>query len=265
MDECIQALIDEFKFFKIPLEIIKDCCYPEFHLEYDNNLNCHKCAKQKRPSRHQASTNKNGLPKSLNLKTRVWNMLNDPSSGREAKAVIYVLLLCVFLNILGLIVETLPCNSGKCGERYCKVFLTFDSVCVLIFTLEFLTNLAVQKNRKAHFCCVENLVFFSSLVPAYISWFFYITVGIQNIPLHVDDSLKALRIMRVVKIAKSSSHLRETVAQIVAATRGLGLVFGACIIAIVMLSVLIYHLDSPHFPTVPAAMWYFLVTMTSLG
>ena len=269
MDECMQAFMDELKFFKIPLEIIKDCCYAEFHLEFESNTNCIKCAKQKRrPQRNQDPliVGKSKPMKKPDLRTRIREVLCEPSSSKQAKALAYTLLVCVFLNILGFILETLPCtkSSRKCGDIYPRAFFTFDLVCVLIFTIEFVITFAVQKKRMAFFCCVENVLFFGSLVPAYISWLLTIILGFRKIPVYVDDSLKALRIFRLVKIAKASSHLRETVASIAAATRGLALVLATCCIVIVVLSVLIHHLGA-SFPHVPMGMWYFVVTMTSLG
>ena len=268
MDECIQALTDEFKFFRIPMEIIKDCCYPEFHLEMENNANCNKCAKQKRIARRQGNADKLSKDKPVSWKNRVLSFLNKTSGDRGTTAASYALLICVFLNLLGIVLETLPCTTSeeKCGELYWKMFLGFDSMCVLIFTVEFAVTLAVQKNRKSYFCSIENLVFFMSLVPAYLAWILHISLGIHNVPIEVDDALKALRVFRLVKIAKASSHLRETVREIVAAARGLALVLAICIIAIVVLSVLIYYVPNEHsFPHVPMAMWYFVVTMTCLG
>lgn len=268
MDECIQALIDEFKFFRIPMDIIKDCCYPEFHLEMENNTNCNKCAKQNRIACYQTNWDKLSKDKPVSWKSRVQSLFNNTSGGRGRTAATYVLLICVFLNILGIVLETLPCSSSekKCGELYWKMFLGFDSICVLIFTVEFLVTLALQKNRKSYFGSIENLVFFFSLVPAYIAWILHISPGVHNVPIEVDDALKALRVFRLVKIAKTSTHLRETVAQIVSAARGLALVLAICIIAIVVLSVLIYHVpNEDSFPHVPMAMWYFVVTMTCLG
>jgi hypothetical protein len=267
MDECIQALIDEFKFFRIPLDIIKDCCYSEFHLEYENNANATKLAKQNRPARPSttSATNYTPLERSPNYASWFRELLFG-SPTRESKAVTHVVLLCVVLNILGMILETLPCStkSEKCGKLYAKSFFIFDTICVVILTVEFAVTLANAPKRKEYFCRVPNVAYFVSLVPAYMTWFLYIVLGFRNIPEPLDDMFKALRVFRIVKIANSSSHLCETVAQIVSAARGLGMILLTCFIAIIVLSVLLYHLDDSCLH-VPMGMWYFVVTMTSLG
>ena len=267
MDECIQALIDEFKFFRIPLDIIKDCCYSEFHLEYKNNTNATKLAKQNRRTRPSTASAPNCNPptSSPNYFKLLRDLLFGPPTG-ESKAVTHAVLLCVVLNILGMVFETLPCNSEskQCGELYAKTFFIFDTICVVILTAEFAVTLAKAPNKKEYFCRVPNVAYFVSLVPAYITWILYSALGFKNIPGSLDDMFKALRVFRIVKIANSSSHLRETVGQIVLAARGLGLILLTCIIAIIVLSVLLYHLDDSC-PHVPMGMWYFVVTMTSLG
>ena len=267
MDECIQALIDEFKFFRIPLDIIKDCCYAEYHLEYENNLNSTKLAKQNRPARPSKISAANFSQLSRSTNDASWfRDLRFVSAIRESKVVNVAVLLCVVFNIMGMIMETLPCSSRseRCGKLYPKTFFAFDTACVFILTVEFAVTLAKAPNKKRYFCSVPNVVYFLSLAPAYITWFLYIILGFRKIPVGLDDMFKALRVFRVVKIANSSSHLRETVCQIVSAARGLGLILLTCVIAVIVLSVLLYHLDDSC-PHVPMGMWYFVVTMTSLG
>ena len=267
MDECIQALIDEFKFFRIPLDIIKDCCYAEFHLEYENNTNSTKLAKQNRPARPSTTSATNDTPgtRSSNYVNRFRDFLLGTSTS-ESKVVTHAVLLCVVFNILSMILETLPCNSKSehCGKLYARTFFILDIICVSILTVDFAVTLAKAPNKKGYFCQIPNVVYFLSLVPAYLTWVLYIFLGFQNIPGPLDDMFKALRVFRIVKIANSSSHLRETVGQIVSAARGLALILLTCTIAIIVLSVLLYHLDDSC-PHVPMGMWYFVVTMTSLG
>lgn len=267
MDECIQALIDEFKFFRIPLDIIKDCCYAEFHLEYENNSNCMKLAKQNRPARQSTTSGINKIPpaKSPTFVSWIWDLLFSTST-RKSKAITYAVLLCVVFNITGMILETLPCSSKseKCGELYPKAFFIFDTICVLVLTAEFVVTLAKAPNKKHYFCRVANVLFFVSLVPAYVTWFLYIIFGFKNIPLLLDDAFKALRVFRLVKIANSSSRLCEVVHQITSAAQGLGVILLTIVIVIIVLSVLLYHLDDSC-SHVPMGMWYFVVTMTSLG
>ncbi|XP_028413577.1 potassium voltage-gated channel subfamily D member 3-like [Dendronephthya gigantea] len=264
MDECIQALIDEFKFFRIPLDIMKDCCYAEFHLEYENNTNSTKFAKQNRPARQSTTSRNSHNVSSKSLSDTNW--FRYLLSRSESRAVTNILLFCIVFNILGMILETLPCssNSEKCGDLYAKTFFIFDTICVLILTLEFAVSFSKAQNKKAYFCRVPIATYFASLVPAYIMWLLYSILGFRNTPIVLEDICNALRVIRIVKIANSSSHLRDTVGQIMSAARGLGLILLTCIIAIIVLSVLLYHLDDTC-PHVPLGMWYFVVTMTSLG
>lgn len=267
MDECIQALIDEFKFFRIPLDIMKDCCYAEFHLEFENNTNATRFAKQNRPARLSTTSGNCNNASSKSPSDSNWfrNILSSSRTG-ESRVVTNIVLFCIVFNILGMILETLPCssNSEKCGELYAMTFFIFDTICVLILTTEFAVTLSKAPKKKAYFCRVPIVMYFASLLPAYVMWFLYIILGFRNTPVVLEDICNALRVIRIVKIANSSSHLRETVGQIMSAARGLGLILLTCIIAIIVLSVLLYHLDDTC-PHVPLGMWYFVVTMTSLG
>lgn len=268
MDECIQALIDEFKFFRIPFDIIKDCCYSEFHLEFENNSNARKLAKQNRPARPStASANKYTPPKPAQTHQNTFFNFLFSCMNSHSVAAARIILVCVVLNILGMILETLPCTcckSKKCGELYSKPFFIFDTICVTILTLEFIATLAKAPDKKKYFCRLPNFTYFVSLLPAYITWLLYIVLGFESIPLPLDDIFKALRVFRIMKIANSSSKLCETVGQITSAARGLGLILLTCIIAMIVLSVLLYHLEDTC-KHVPMGMWYFVVTMTSLG
>lgn len=268
MDECIQGLIDEFKFFKIPLDTIEDCCYAEFHVEYENNLNTSKLAREKRPNRVSTISHVRSISNQVKP-TNFSRKFSKKFPFVESKSFICLTLLCALLNVLAIVLETLPGKirkdkREKLGKTFSREFLIFDVICVVILSSDLLINFARSPCKKHFFCNVPNIMYLLSLAPAYVYWILILILGFQNLPSRLVDSFEAVRVFRIVKIANSSSRLRETVGQIVAAARGLGMILCIWIIAVVVLSVLLYHVDTSC-SNVLNGMWYFIVTMTSLG
>lgn len=159
-----------------------------------------------------------------------------------------------------LCIGTLPC-----GERYKIVFFCLDTACVMIFTAEYLLRLFAAPDRCKFVRSVMSIIDVVAILP------YYIGLGITDND-DVSGAFVTLRVFRVFRIFKFSRHsqgLRILGYTLKSCASELGfLVFSLAMAIIIFATVMFYaekNVKGTNFTSIPAAFWYTIVTMTTLG
>jgi len=173
----------------------------------------------------------------------------------------------IIANVVAFALDTVASISAVYG-RQLEIFNTFS---VLVFTLEYLARIWVSAEHKplAHYGRVERrLRFITSpymiidllaILPFYFAF-------LTSIDLRV---LRVFRLMRFLKLVRYSPALTSLAGALAAERRAL---MGALLIMLCMLMVsssLMYFIEGAvqpdEFGSVPAAMWWGLSTLTTIG
>ena len=176
------------------------------------------------------------------------------------------------MSVLANVVETVPCGNRpgragtlSCGERYKIVFFCLDTACVMIFTAEYLLRLFAAPSRCKFARSVMSIIDVVAILP------YYIGLGITDND-DVSGAFVTLRVFRVFRIFKFSRHsqgLRILGYTLKSCASELGfLVFSLAMAIIIFATVMFYaekNVDGTNFTSIPAAFWYTIVTMTTLG
>jgi voltage-gated potassium channel len=202
------------------------------------------------------------------LKRLVYDVLHTPGAGGRAGAVVEALLLCLIaLNIVLLALETVR----DLEERYGAVFFAFEAASVAVFTAEYLLRLwsctvnprfaSPVWGRVRYALTPMALVDLLAILPFYLPK--------SGMDLRVLRALRLMRIFRVAKVWRYSAALHMLGRVFVTKREQLLATLFTALLLVVVASTLMYYVEHDaqpdRFSSVPAAMWWGIATITTIG
>lgn len=204
------------------------------------------------------------------LKAKVYSLLEgDPERGGAAAGAIDLFLV---LLIIGNVAATVLESVESISDAFPAFFAIFEAFSVCVFTIEYALRLwtctenaafsGVVSGRLRYMATPLAIVDLLAFLPFYVPFL---------IPLDLRF-LRIFRVMRILRLFKLGRHLAALRFMENALRRGrealviAGVVF---VIIVVSSSCLMYALEHEvqpaAFPSIPATMWWAIVTMTTVG
>ncbi|XP_053156111.1 potassium voltage-gated channel subfamily D member 1 [Hemicordylus capensis] len=264
--ECIQAFDEELAFYGIIPELIGDCCLEEYRDRKKEN------AERLAEDEEAEIATDTGLPPGSTFRQRLWRAFENPHTSTMALVFYYVTGFFIAVSVIANVVETIPCRPppGRkrnlpCGERFPSAFFCMDTACVLIFTFEYLMRLFAAPSRFKFMKSVMSIIDVVAIMPYYIG-----LVMPEN--ENVSGAFVTLRVFRVFRIFKFSRHsqgLRILGYTLKSCASELGFLLFSLTMAIIIFATVMFYAEkgtkATNFTSIPAAFWYTIVTMTTLG
>ncbi|MBI3974611.1 MAG: ion transporter [Chloroflexi bacterium] len=177
-----------------------------------------------------------------------------------------IVMVLVYLSIGAIMLESIP----ELQEWFDPYFQVFELVVTLLFTVEYACNIYVAKNKRAYIFSIWGIIDFLAIFPTLLHFADLLFLRIVR-TVRLLRLLRLLRILRVLKILKAMRTLREAAGAAEGSTfkEDLQLYF-ACLFSVVVISAtLVYyaeaHVEGTPFTHIPAAMWWTLLTISSIG
>ncbi len=178
------------------------------------------------------------------------------------------IIVLIIMNVTAVILETVP----SIHEPYAHFFKIFDTVSVIIFTIEYLLRLWSCTNdsrykhrikgRLKYIFSTDGLIDLLAIIPFYI----HVMIGLDLRVLRILRLLRFLRLFRLTAYMRSA-RLVKNVFKSRANELRLSLVL--IVFLIIIASCLLYfaeHIKQPDvFSSIPATMWWAVITVTSVG
>lgn len=178
-----------------------------------------------------------------------------------------LLITLISLNVIAVVIETLPSLQYK----YHSFFFSFEIFSVIVFSIEYLARVwcSVENTDKnyAHplwgrlrymrtpMAVIDLIV----ILPPYLGLF--LTVDLRF--------MRVLRLLRIFKLTRYSSSMSLLLQVLTDEAKSIGAALFLLCMLIIMASCLTYlaeHEAQPDaFSSIPAAMWWAIITMTSVG
>ncbi|CDW53635.1 Shal 1 potassium channel [Trichuris trichiura] len=262
-NECMTAFEDELAFFGIITEMISDCCYEDYKDKKREN-------QERLMDEHSDTDAKAAVPLNMTVREKMWRAFENPHSSTPALAFYYVTGFFIAVSVLSNVVETVSpegivLQSITCGDLYDVQFFVVDTACVIIFTIEYLLRLYAAPNRYKFVRSVMSIIDVVAILP------YYVGLGLQG-NKDVSGAFVTLRVFRVFRIFKFSRHsqgLRILGYTLKSCASELGFLVFSLAMAIVIFATIMYYCEKKMvgttFTSIPAAFWYTIVTMTTLG
>jgi len=200
-------------------------------------------------------------------KERVFRVLEGESSDRLGRAVNIFFIVLICLNVLAVILET----DRATHEANKLVFYSFLLFSTIVFTVEFALRLWACTTDARFQNPIRGRMRFAITPLALIDLItvipFYLTLFIQDQP--VVRVLRLLVVLRIFKLSRYHSSF-DILATVLSKKRWelfATVVIGATLL--IVLSTLMYVVEGPvqpdKFGSVPNAMWWGTVTLTTVG
>jgi len=201
------------------------------------------------------------------LRRRIHTILDGGKNDWLSRLIHVLLVTLVVASVAAVILQSVP----EYDENYDKFFRFIENISVSIFTIELALRLwtapehtpyASQSAFRARISFMKSggaIIDLVSVMPFYLSIF-------VSTDLRV---LLLLRLVRFFKLARYSSGMRTIIAVLEAEKRALlasGLIlFGVVLFAAAAMHLAEHEAQPDKFDSIPAAMWWAIVTITTLG
>jgi voltage-gated potassium channel len=200
------------------------------------------------------------------FRRRVYEVLEPGSSDWTARAVDLFLIGLVLVNVAAVILESMPQLDG-----YALAFLVIERVSVVVFAVEYLlrlwsapehaplADLPPWRARLRFALEPQSIIDLIAIAPLFIAVF-------------VSEDLRSflvLRLFRFFKLARYSPGI-ASLAEAISSERRALLASGVILLGTVLIAASLMHLAEQHaqpdkFGTIPAAMYWAVITLTTVG
>ncbi|XP_035002838.1 potassium voltage-gated channel subfamily D member 2 [Hippoglossus stenolepis] len=263
--ECISAYDEELEFFGIIPEIIGDCCYEEYKDRRRENQERIQDDEEMEQSRELVSAD-------LSFKETIWRAFENPHSSTTALVLYYVTGFFIAVSVMANVAETVPCGAApnrvrqvSCGERYALAFFCLDTACVMIFTVEYVLRLLAAPSRYKFVKSVMSVIDVVAIMPYYIGLVMTDNEDVSG----AFVTLRVFRVFRIFKFSRHSAGLRILGYTLKSCASELGFLLFSLTMAIIIFATVMFYAEKgsseSKFTSIPAAFWYTIVTMTTLG
>ena len=216
--------------------------------------------------------NNDVTPVNLTPREYLWRAFENPHTSTLALVFYYVTGFFIAISVMANVVETVPCgtlpNRSKeisCGDRYALAFFCLDTACVMIFTVEYLLRLIAAPSRYKFMKSVMSVIDVVAIMPYYIG--LVMTDNDQVSGAFV--TLRVFRVFRIFKFSRHSAGLRILGYTLKSCASELGFLLFSLTMAIIIFATVMFYAEkgstASKFTSIPAAFWYTIVTMTTLG
>ena len=178
---------------------------------------------------------------------------------RESKAGLYfdyAIQVLILLSVASFTIETLPDLTAE-TINYLE---TFELVCILTFSLEYLIRLYIAKNKLKFITSFYGIIDILAILP------FYLTLGFD---LRSARVLRFLRLFRLIKLIRYNKAIRRFQTAFMMIKQELIMFSIVSLILFYLSAVGIYYFENSvqpeSFSSVFSSLWWSVVTLTTVG
>jgi voltage-gated potassium channel len=200
------------------------------------------------------------------IKRRTFEIMEGEVPDKYSHFVEIFIALLVVANVIGIILESVP----EIHEAFEYEFHLFDMFSVAVFSVEFVMRVwsysekyvhsggTAWQGRKEYVFSFYGIIDFVSTVP------FYLQLLFPGADLRV---LRMFRLMRIFKLSRYNSAFEDMVAAVKAEkdsfSSAVFLLFISCLLFSSLIYIIEGHEQPEVFPSIPAAMHWFVITIIS--
>ena len=209
----------------------------------------------------------NTLSPMQRIKRRTYEIMEGAVPDKYSHFVEVFIALLVVANVIGIILESVP----EIHEQFAAEFHAFDVFSVAVFSIEFVMRVwsysekytldnsgTAWQGRKEYLFSFYGIIDFVSTVP------FYLQLLFPGADLRV---LRMFRLMRIFKLSRYNSAFEDMVAAVKAEkdsfSSAVFLLFISCLLFSSLIYIIEGHVQPEVFPSIPAAMHWFVITIVS--
>lgn len=203
------------------------------------------------------------------MRERIYHILNlDGEHRRGARVFEIFILSLIVLNVLAVMAETVESVEA----RYRGFLWDFEVFSVAVFTIEYFARLwscvVNPLYQRPALGRIRYVVSFFAVVDLFAILPFYAPMLIA-FDLRFLRAVRLFRVFRLLKVARYSRALANLVSVFRAKKAELGITVIALLLFLLIASTTMYDVEHDaqpkNFPDIPSAMWWGVVTLTTVG
>lgn len=202
------------------------------------------------------------------LKAKLYGILETNAGGRAGRSVDALLIVLIVSNVVLAIVHTMP----GLAARYGTFFWRFELFSVIVFSIEYVLRMWICTENPAYRRSVFGRIkyFFSAFaIIDLIAIAPFILPMIIPVDLIFMRVIRLLRLLRLLKLGRYSESIRMMGNILKAKKEEMAVSLTMSIILLLIASGLMYFIEGAAqpavFSSIPAAMWWGAMTMTTVG
>jgi voltage-gated potassium channel len=202
------------------------------------------------------------------LKTKLYEMLETPGSGRAGRIVDTFLIALILGNVVMVILHTVR----GIDARYGTIFWRFELFSVIVFSIEYVLRMWICTQNPSYRRPILGRVkyFFSALaiidLMAIVPFILPMLIPVDLIFMRL---IRLFRLLRLLKLGRYSESMRMMGSILKAKREEMAVSLTMSIILLLIASGLMYFIEGAAqpeiFSSIPAAMWWGAMTMTTVG
>lgn len=152
-------------------------------------------------------------------------------------------------------------------------FFIVETICICWFSFELLVRFLACPSKPAFFKNIMNMIDFVAIIPYFVALGTEFArqrgVGQPAMSLAILRVIRLVRVFRIFKLSRHSKGLQILGQTLKASMRELGLLIFFLFIGVILFSSAVYFAEADHedtnFSSIPAAFWWAVVSMTTVG
>lgn len=186
--------------------------------------------------------------------TRLYKIIND------------IIVFLIFFSILSIMIASVE----EIYTKYQKIFDISENIVVGIFVFEYLANIYVAPRKSKYIFGAWGIIDFLAIAPSLVNFIDLRAIKVLRI-LRILRFLRLMRMLRLLKLAKrATKEYEESKASKTDTLKmDLQIYFIALFSVVVIFSTLMYYIErgipNTLFTNIPKAMWWCIVTITTVG
>ncbi|XP_071107814.1 potassium voltage-gated channel protein Shaw-like [Haliotis cracherodii] len=278
---CTFTIKNELRFWELKEDLISECCWKKYVAAVEDM----KAVDIIEKSLYDHLSEK---PSTLNAKHKIWMTLEYPSCTVMSKLWFSLYMIMVTVAVVTACLSMSPemripmehldpnWNSSSVldmllnTEMNTEIYV-IDLICLLFFTFELLVRFLLSPSKRSFFKCLLNAM---DILLTFVMW---CSVILDHVPAiehaqvghTVLRALFCLNILRVFHLGKTSKGVKLLLFTLSASMEAFGLLLVSMTMAVVIYATLVYFAEfatnSDAFENIPIAVWWAVVTMTTVG
>ncbi len=187
-----------------------------------------------------------------NEESRLYRVIND------------IIVFLIFFSIISIVAASVE----SIYQQYQVFFDTSEKVVVGIFTFEYFANIYVASRKRDYILGLWGMIDFLSIAPSYFSLIDLRAIKVLRV-LRVLRFLRMLRLLKLAKHATGAYEASKKVSKFDTLKMDLQIYFIALFSVVIIFSTLMYYAErgvpNTQFTSIPQAMWWCIVTITTVG
>lgn len=267
-EDCVQSFLDEVDFFGLDISMLCECCWCDTFQAAHERLT--KRREEREAREREAADAVHVLDPNASFREKAWMTLKEPSFSRLAKIFYLLSVLMIVVSVVANTTETIACKGviRICKEENEETYFYIDTVCVGVFTFEYLARLVTCPNRLRFIINRMSIIDLLAILPYYIDLLLSSLSLDARLGMNALVVLRVLRILRIFKLLRHSKRLKTLIQSMKDSATELGLIGFLYLVMVILVSSIIYFAElseDTQFSSIPEAMWYAVITSTTAG